>query len=101
MYEFILSASKRAKEIEILFDELISSPYITLKDSKTASKLGKYCKELRKDDRKILHISSDCILGENIAFLKVNNYVKPGVVTKKRNRKFIIYEFQDLFFTRF
>ena len=100
MYEFIIPRSKKSLDIEEVFDRLITQPFCVI-DGKTASRLGKYAKDLRKKDQKILHISTDPILNENIAILKVNNYVKPGSVSKKTGKKRIVYEFQDLFFPLF
>jgi len=101
MYEFILLKSKKSTDIEKIFDMLIMQPFVTLPDSKSASKLGKYAQALRSCDQRILHISTDHGLGENVAILKINNFVKPGSVTKRDGKKKITYEFKDLFFPIF
>ena len=96
MYEFTIPRSKKSLEIEQIFDRLIMQPFCLI-DGRQASKLGKYAKDLRKKDQYILHISTDHILNENIAILKVNNYVRPGSVKKRTKKKKIVYEFKDLF----
>lgn len=96
MYAFTISKSKKSIEIEQIFDRLIMQPFCLI-DGKQASKLGKYAKELRGFDHHILHISTDHVLNENIAILKINNYMKPGSVNKKIGKKKIVYEFKDLF----
>jgi len=100
MYEFTIPRSKKSLEIEMIFDKLIMQPFCLI-DGKQASKLGKYAKDLRRADQHVLHISTDHVLNENIAILKINNYIKPGSVNKKSGRKKIVYEFKDLFIPPF
>ena len=61
-------------------------------------KLGKYTNELRNNG--LLHLSTDTRLGEPIAILKINNYVRPNAVKKKKGFT-IQYIFEDTFIPRF
>ncbi len=91
VYKF--SIKKNLPNIERLMDNLISEPYVLIKDNKQARNLGRYARPLRK--KKILLISGDIKLKESVAVLKINNYTKKGSVKKKVDRNKINYLFED------
>ncbi len=78
----------RKKEIEEMFDNLIKNPYLILDDGEKSRKLGYYGRELRHRNVGILHLSTDELLGENIAFLKNRKKVK-----KRKTRRGTIFIF--------
>lgn len=95
MYTFKMKPS--LPDIEKMMDDLINKPLIKIDDKNNAKKLGKYAKPLR--ERKVLTIAQDKRLNETIAYLKCNNVIRPGSVTKKKGRK-IEYIFDDLLIPR-
>ena len=80
MFEFI--PKKNTKIMEDIMDELIEGKTVVHKNGKLARQLGRYAKPLREKDKKILHLSYDYANDESIAYLKVNNSLRPNIVDK-------------------
>lgn len=102
VYVFNLKASRHKsppRDVELALDTLINCPYLTLPNKELSWKLGLFAKELR--DKGLLHISSDLKTGEPIAILKVNNFIRPNIVSKKSNGKYPSYVFEDTFIPKF
>jgi len=78
MFEFI--PKKNTKIMEDIMDELIGGGTFVHKNGKRARELGRYAKPLR--DRNILHLSYDYANDESIAYLKINNNIRPNIVSK-------------------
>lgn len=87
-YTFSLKRSKHRSvptEIKNIIDELIEQPFVILPDVSYNKKLGIYASELRRLG--LLHISTDSMLNESIARLRINNYLKPNSVYKKTGKR--------------
>jgi hypothetical protein len=91
MYKFSLKCS--LPDIESMMDNLMDKPLIIIKEPKQARRLGIYTQPLR--DMKVLNISQDPKTKETVAYLKCNNIIRPGWITKKKSKK-IEYVFKDL-----
>jgi len=91
VYTFKLKNS--LPDIEQMMDDLIDKPLIIIKEPKKARRLGIYTKPLR--EQKVLNISQDPKTKETVAYLKCNNVLSPGWVTKNRSKR-IEYTFRDL-----
>ena len=97
VYVFGLKRSRHKAvpaNIEKIFDELINKPFIVLPDTSYNKKLGVYGSELRKMG--LLHVSTDFLSNEPVAYLKINNYIKPGSIVKKSGKR-VEYIFENLF----
>ena len=92
MYTFNLKST--LPDIEKMMDELIEKPLIIIREPKRARRLGIYAKPLR--EQKVLNISKDPKTKETVAYLKCNNIIKPGGVTKKNRKRKVEYIFNDL-----
>ena len=91
MYTFKMKT--KYNDVEDMLDRMMSKPLILIKEPGKARKLGQIAKPLR--DARILHISPDDKLGESVAFLKVNNVIKPKSVKKKKGKR-IEYKFDNM-----
>lgn len=85
---------KPLPNIEKAMDDLISKPFIILKDEGLARRMGYHLGALRKE--KILTIANDRLSKETIMVLRKNNFYQPGSVTKVKGKR-LIYEFDNLF----
>lgn len=81
------------KEAEYLFDKLMEGDTLYLDDGMSSRKLGRYGKPLRskKKERSILHISTDDLTDERIAFLRME---KLKSHEKQKTSKGIWYIFE-------
>lgn len=80
MFEFI--PPKRDEKLNGMMDRLINGETLIYSDGNTARDLGKYAKVLRNKKNPLLHLSYDRGSGECIAYLKLNNRVYPGIITR-------------------
>lgn len=85
MFEFI--PKKNTKILEDIMDDLVGGKTVVHKNGTLARQLGRYAKPLREKDRKILHLSYDYGNDESIAYLKINNGIRPNIVNKHWNSK--------------
>jgi hypothetical protein len=93
MFEF--TPPRRDEKLNEMMDRLISGETLIYDNGKTARNLGKYAKVLRNKKNPLLHLSYDRGSGECIAYLKLNNKINPGSITKYRKRGKPVYRFKD------
>jgi len=99
-YIFNLKASRHnsvPKDIEIFLDYLITKPYLPLPNANFSRKLGKYTQELKK--KGLLRIYWNGLDQDSIAILKINNYIRPNSVFKRKGKQ-IEYVFEDVLIPR-
>lgn len=93
MFEFV--PKRNLPEMESIMDNLIAGKTLTYKNGRMARQFGIYAKPLRSKQRKILHLSYDSFSGESIAYLKINNNIRPNIVSKYRKKGRPVYIFRD------
>ena len=93
MFEFI--PPRRDEKLNEMIDRLITGETLIYDNGKTARNLGKYAKVLRDKKNPLLHLSYDRGSSECIAYLKLNNKINPGFITKYQKKGKPVYRFKD------
>lgn len=93
MFEFI--PDENDEILEEIMDDLVGGIPLVHKNGPLARKLGSYTKQLREKQRPIMHLSYDYGIKESIAYLKINNKIKPNSVKKYHKKGKPVWLFHD------
>ena len=93
MFEF--APKRNIPEMESMMDDLVMGKTLTYRNGKKARLFGIYAKPLRNKKNSILHLSYDSLSGESIAYLKINNHIRPNIVSKYTKKGKPMYIFRD------
>ena len=94
MFEFI--PPRRDEKLNEMIERLVNGETLIYNNGKISRNLGKFAKKLRDKKNPLLHLSYDRGSGECIAYLKLNNKIHPGSITKYRKRGKPVYHFKDI-----